>query len=454
MGRIIVHVHTADALTPAQQRLADMYEELARRMWRVRQDLVSRTGDSATWEEHEHPRAPDGRFGHKAGPRADAKETPKSGMHAIHALLSTGRPFTRAELLAATGLTDKRVGDYLAMLKNPKYAKPGVLKIERLPDGRYQVKLPTGQPAPPNPGRVREEWDKRFVRVQPPMPEAPRPPAPPPAAPPRPAPAPPPAPAEPPQRPKTWAPAKTAREATERAVREGWADAADFGRMSPEAANEYMSSVADHFTEFPMLRQQGKFFVGTNAGWKKHYVAERAKLVTQALLAKNPQATPDDIARHIRWHATPPRVSSKAWALAWQGGLVNTRAVSVNEKYSTDIEQARKDMQRSVDSGFHAPGCNTHKSTMDHEMGHQLDYLLGLRKHPEIARMYSEAMRAGVHREIPLEHQVSKYGRTNPAEFIAEAWAEAKNNPAPRPIARRVAEIIRSEYASRFGKPA
>lgn len=453
--RRVVHVHLHRAGDAAD--LWTLYEELADRMWRCARHLESRTGDAA-WHEEQHPRAPDGRFGHRSGehPDADAPAVKGGGMHAVHALLSTGRPFTKQELLDATGLKEKRLGDYLAMLKNPKYAKPGVLNIARLEDGRYQVQTASGKPAPPVPFDVRKEWDRRFVRVQPPMPPAPRPPAPAPA----PAPVPQPrseAPARPKGPPKEWAPAKTAREASERAVREGYATSADFGRMSPEAANEYMTSLADHFAEFPALRSYARLFVGTNAGYVKRYVARKSQEVAQALLAKNPAATADDIARHVKWYVRKPRMSTKAWAYAWRAtGSDAERAVTFNEKFSTDLKASRESLARCVATGFHPPGCDTHRSVMDHELGHQLDYMLDLCKHPEIARMYSETLHAGVrnHGVIPEDKAVSKYGRTNVAEFIAECWAEARNAREPRPTARRVAEIVRSEYAKKHGSPA
>lgn len=521
-----IHVHLHDALSPEQARLAASYEDLALRMWLAAREVDARTADSADWSEQKHPRAPDGRFGHVAGEHeADGPLPAKSGMHAVHALLSTGRPFTREELLAATGLKDKKLTDYLAMLKNPKYAKPGVLNISKLPDGRFQVVLPSGQPAPPNPG---------------PPPAPPAPPKPPPApvtvtAPPAPdikpyagtpaaaaqelrefalkngiqldvqhtesgrivaarkvgtfagerdynwrlmrdygvrmglAHEPPkypshehvltfqiPVPQAAPKRalPASWEPAKTAKEVTQRAVSEGWVDEADFGRMSPEAANQYMTSLAEHLHEFPALRTENQFFVGTNGGYKKNRVAKQTERTVAALLARKPDATPDEIAQHVRWFVRPPKFSSKAWAYAWRWPNTNERAVTFNETYSTDVEAARKTMQRGVNDGFHSPGCTDYRSTMDHELGHQLDYLLDLRKHPEIVSMYAETMHAGVRNKgvIPHEVAVSKYGRTNAAEFIAECWAEAKNSPQPRPRAQRVAEIIRSEYARKYGR--
>jgi hypothetical protein len=45
-----------------------------------------------------------------------------------------------------------------------------------------------------------------------------------------------------------------------------------------------------------------------------------------------------------------------------------------------------------------------------------------------------------------VEDEVSKYAATKIQEFIAEAWAEYRNNPTPRPAATKIGEIIVSRY--------
>jgi hypothetical protein len=67
--------------------------------------------------------------------------------------------------------------------------------------------------------------------------------------------------------------------------------------------------------------------------------------------------------------------------------------------------------------------------------------LLGIRKKPEILKLYNEHIS-----KKDMEEVLSKYSSTGIGEFIAEAWAEYKNNPEPRPVAQKVAQIILDEY--------
>lgn len=76
----------------------------------------------------------------------------KSAKHAVHALLSSGHPFSKEELAIAVGMDPqgKTINDYLTNLKNPKFAGPkGALDIQKNKDGHFYVALPDGTPAPP-----------------------------------------------------------------------------------------------------------------------------------------------------------------------------------------------------------------------------------------------------------------------------------------------------------------
>lgn len=109
--------------------------------------------------------------------------------------------------------------------------------------------------------------------------------------------------------------------------------------------------------------------------------------------------------------------------------------IFVNNAWA-DYDKMTQSLINDVKSGFHPVGCDTVKSVFDHEMGHQLDYALGLNKDKDLMTYYrsltNEDIRAGL----------SKYATKNEKEFIAEAYAEYLNNPEPRPIAQTVGQII------------
>lgn len=45
-----------------------------------------------------------------------------------------------------------------------------------------------------------------------------------------------------------------------------------------------------------------------------------------------------------------------------------------------------------------------------------------------------------------VTNNLSAYGSYNEAEFLAEAYSEYKNNPEPRPIAKKVGFLIKKAY--------
>lgn len=405
------------------------------------------TKDSAQFEQ-KHPRGFAGRFGHSSG-----SPTPKPGKEDLKAtsvkgklreLLGSGHPFTKQELMELASIEkESTLTTFLSDVRNPKYAgKEGVLNIVKLSDGRYQVVQGNGTPAPPLPAPVPKAAVKK--------PEAPVVTT-----------------TQQAQRPSTWRPAATAKEAARRAVSEGWLTAAEFGTMTAENANAVMDSVAAHMREFPELKGEAKnWFVGTNSGFKQTVVKVKTERAIEMLKARG-ITDPEQIAQQLRYQRLlAPRMSTKCWATAWDlSSSASLRGVALNQSKLTasGTKTMQADLALSVASRWHPVGCDTVKSVMDHELGHQLDYMLRLRQKVEVQELFREAMdpdkigipidpskSAALQRfgrgKTAMGRNVSIYAATNIAEFIAEAWAESVNNPNPRPYAKKVAEIVRSEY--------
>ena len=77
--------------------------------------------------------------------------------------------------------------------------------------------------------------------------------------------------------------------------------------------------------------------------------------------------------------------------------------------------------------------------TFDHEVAHQIDFALGLSKNGEMIKLFNS---------FSVQERakgLSRYGAKTVSEFIAEGWAEFCNSDAPRPIARKIGEIIERE---------
>ena len=96
---------------------------------------------------------------------------------------------------------------------------------------------------------------------------------------------------------------------------------------------------------------------------------------------------------------------------------------------------------------WHPPGTGTLKAVFDHELGHEIDRLVGLRTHGDFLKIYNEERAKG---KAHITENLSTYGHKNAAEFIAEAWSEYLNNEKPRPIAVAVGTIIKKLYAEKY----
>ena len=100
-----------------------------------------------------------------------------------------------------------------------------------------------------------------------------------------------------------------------------------------------------------------------------------------------------------------------------------------------------------VKSKWHPVGTGTLKAVFDHELGHEIDRLIGLRTNSDFLKLYNEERAKG---KEHIVDNLSSYGYKNSAEFIAEAWSEYLNNEKPRPIAVAVGTIIKKLYAEKY----
>lgn len=138
--------------------------------------------------------------------------------------------------------------------------------------------------------------------------------------------------------------------------------------------------------------------------------------------------------------------------LDYRGVYLNTYCLN-----PTNLLETLKDIVFSEQIGFHPIGCNTLKSIIDHELGHEIDrtYAISMdAKINEIFRKWDELetidMKIKALSKYPAIKEYEGYKKLNTrrAEFIAECWTEYRNNPKPRATAKavgdRMMEIIKS----------
>lgn len=235
--------------------------------------------------------------------------------------------------------------------------------------------------------------------------------------------------------------AKTTKDAAAWAVKNNLADFADYSGIKPEVANAFNRSLFEHLQEFPKLRDSQKF-VGTCqaqfARWREAEIERYIEILSRA----NPKLPGHDW-RPFAEQAVKPKKVDNRWAQAWNQQAVS--GISVNKKWgAADVDKFKASITQSESSAWHPVGCDSIKSVADHEMGHMLDFALGLQIDSDVVSTYKEAIAQGVQKEV------SGYAAKNIEEFIAECWTESINNPAPRAFAKRIAAIVRTRYAAKF----
>ena len=122
-----------------------------------------------------------------------------------------------------------------------------------------------------------------------------------------------------------------------------------------------------------------------------------------------------------------------AWSFNSGGALGQYDGVAVNGQYAKDYDEFRNHKQYDESLKWAPIGCGTPKAVADHELGHEIDRLVGGSEDHEIISKYNEIMNTGC-----AEEYLSGYSQENVREFIAEAYSEYRNNPNPRETSRFV----------------
>ncbi len=123
-----------------------------------------------------------------------------------------------------------------------------------------------------------------------------------------------------------------------------------------------------------------------------------------------------------------------------KNGLVGRLSISPK----IDVDKVTK----QVETKYSPEGCATKQYYIDHEMGHAITASIKFTPEDQKElrrieqRIYGYDGNKSKAGKLKMTESLSSYAATNSKEFLAEAWAEYKNNPNPRPTAKAVGEII------------
>ena len=259
--------------------------------------------------------------------------------------------------------------------------------------------------------------------------------------------------------------AKTIKEANEFAIKILGVPNAEYKGCAIEVANEWNAGLLEAFGKFPELKKRFGF-VGEaherNAAYQQALIAEYTKIL-QAARPNLSMAVANEIAKRqaVKKIAEILPIQKDDISQSWisnKGISKQFSGVVVNKIYAENLSFFLSTLEQSVINKIRPIGCVTVHSALDHEIAHQLDALLGLRNMPEVQDLFDSrvTVKNGTEDFSRITAELSRYACDNRntnryAEFIAEAWAEYCNNPAPREIAKKLGEIVEREYTKKFG---
>ena len=239
------------------------------------------------------------------------------------------------------------------------------------------------------------------------------------------------------QTPTPFIPAKTLKEAEKFAVETNIAWSANFKGLSVDTANQINEGVLRAQNIFPELRGRLEF-VGSAQEHNKLVHKLRIEYAIERLRKMFPHESEKWLRERAELILSPIAFDEKNdVAISWD--VDDARGISVNTEFGSarKAKKALEKFQKSVDDKFHPVGCTTMRAMVDHEMGHQITYLVDGDIDPVLISLYNNLKRRDV-----LRDSLSGYAEESILEFIAEGWAEYMNNPAPRAVAKKVGERL------------
>lgn len=218
-----------------------------------------------------------------------------------------------------------------------------------------------------------------------------------------------------------------------------------FTKNHMEQIQTIFRSVERHFQCYPELKKTTQY-VGTIQGRVELLVAKKF----QELKADPRYASLGDdyLMEYAKNYIKKCKVNASKKVYAYSHGAFKEwglAGIAFNTMWKG--EKIDTSLANDVKTKWHPPGCDTLKAVFDHELGHEIDRLLGLRSHADFLKLYKQETVQGKQHII---ENLSAYGHKNEAEFIAEAWSEYLNNETPRPIAVAVGCLIKKLYEDKI----
>ncbi len=232
------------------------------------------------------------------------------------------------------------------------------------------------------------------------------------------------------------------KEAEDWLVSQGYVERAFFKGFDSDFAQQMTEAIAHQVEIVPGLRGNIRY-VGNNRELMRLIRDEIRPQITERLkeYVSRYSWSQDELERRVekevKRQANRYRMPRRAWAYARGNDFF------VKYDFAHNPSGYIGDLKKAVDSGWHPAGCDTHKSVVDHELGHIIDTVHQISRRggrPE----FNDIVRWAYDNDaVP-----SQYARKTRAEFLAESWAEYLNNPNPGETAEKVGTLITGGFTT------
>lgn len=225
----------------------------------------------------------------------------------------------------------------------------------------------------------------------------------------------------------------------------------NYGKLAPETANTVNQTLLDTFSRVPQLEQRIRYIGSSQArnqdikdyfrptiessvrNTLSHLTKEQQDKFIEKQLNKYVQKIPGEVYAYS--HGSVP-------GTVWE----RFNGININEKYGKNFANMTQSLRDDELTGWHPIGSGSVKGVIDHELGHEIDKLLGLIDSKDRFKITDPGL-APIIQQIQsmpggVAGNLSRYATTNYKEIIAEAWAEYINNPNPRQPAQLIGDYI------------
>lgn len=222
----------------------------------------------------------------------------------------------------------------------------------------------------------------------------------------------------------------------------GLCDYCDFSGLNLECARSLVLAVTESCFRYPLLRAN-TCFIGSISGLQERMCSAASgseEIIVQFELEgiiRGGESVKILGKEGLKALANINKRRDEVLAFAYSlGGLFDALVLDTQDFGGIGYKTLKQTLEADVSMGYHPLGCDNTDSIVYHEIGHLLDNTLKISDSAEFT-----ALKRG-YTPAKIAEGLSRYAAYNAQEMLAEGFAEYRCNKNPRPLARKIGELI------------